>query len=197
MYNRTLNAADASARPISESSTQLPARRPVDCVWTSGRAWRLIFTQLAALQPQRAGTLPAPIGQRHRVFWALAVRCALRVGSLEAGCLSISWLYSSRRSPSMRSSCYMHGGFYTAPLAASLRQMRRGLAGAKEGTASLVCTHSIATSRAPRALRATMPPPRTTPGAQRSLPPQPARSSRLDSRALPSGQVACVPRANC
>ena len=52
----------------------------------------------------------------------------------------------------MRSSYCRHGGFYTALLAASLRQMRRGLAGAKEGTASLVCTHSIATIRAPRAL---------------------------------------------
>ena len=49
----------------------------------------------------------------------------------------------------MRSSYCRHGGFYTALLAASLRQMRRGLAGAKEGTASLVCTRSIATS--PRA----------------------------------------------
>ena len=99
MYKSTLSAAEASARPISESRTQLPARRPVDCVWTSGRAWRLIFTQLAALQPQRAGTLAAPIWQRHRVFWALAVRRALRNGSLEAGCLSISWLYSVAAQP--------------------------------------------------------------------------------------------------
>ena len=99
MYNSTLKAAEASARPISESSTQLPARRPVEGVAASGRGPAVISTQSAALQPQRAGTLAAPIGQRHRVFWALAVRCAPQDGSLEAGCLSISWLYSVAAQP--------------------------------------------------------------------------------------------------
>ena len=54
---------------MSESRTQLPARRPVDGVEVSGCG-----TRSATLQPQRAGTLAAPIGQRHRAFWALAVR---------------------------------------------------------------------------------------------------------------------------
>ena len=36
MYSSTLSAAEASARPISESSTQLPARRPVDGVEGDG-----------------------------------------------------------------------------------------------------------------------------------------------------------------
>ena len=94
MYSSTLSAAEASARPISESSTQLPARRPVD-----GGRGATAATLRATLQPQRAGTLPAPIGQRHRGFWALAVRRALRNGSLEAGCLSISWLYSVAAQP--------------------------------------------------------------------------------------------------
>ena len=57
----------------------------------------------------------------------------------------------SRRSPSMRSSCYMHGGFYTAPLAAFLRQRRRVSAGAKEGTASSSALAASPLARAPRA----------------------------------------------
>ena len=36
MYKSTLSAAEASARPISESRTQLPARRPVDGVRRGG-----------------------------------------------------------------------------------------------------------------------------------------------------------------
>ena len=160
MKSSTLSAAEASARPMSESRTQLPARRPVD-----GGRGATMATLRATLQPQRAGTLPAPIGQRHRVFWALAVRCALRIPAWKrAACLFLGST-PSRRSPSMRSSCYMHGGFYTALLVASLRQMRRGLAGAKEGTASSSALTASPLARAPRALGATTPSPRTTPGA--------------------------------
>ena len=55
----------------------------------------------------------------------------------------------SRRSPSMRSSCSRHGGVYTAPLTAFALPSLLSLQPAREGTACLVCTHSIATS--PRA----------------------------------------------
>ena len=87
MYKRTLSAAEASARPMRESRTQLPARRPVDGVEVSGCG-----TRSATLQPQRAGTLAAPIGQRHRAFWAPAVRCAPRRAAWKrAACL---WRYA-------------------------------------------------------------------------------------------------------
>ena len=94
MYKRTLNAAEASARAISESRTQFPARRAVD-----GGRGATMATLRATLQPQRAGTLPAPIRQRHRVIWTLAVRCAPRIGSLKAGCLYKSPLYSVAAQP--------------------------------------------------------------------------------------------------
>ena len=84
---------------MRESRTQLPARSLDLRDARASQRGLLISARPAALQPQRAGTLPAPIGQRHRVFWALAVRCAPQDGSLEAGCLSISWLYSVAAQP--------------------------------------------------------------------------------------------------
>lgn len=103
------------------------------------------FTRLAALQPQRAGTLAAPVGQRHRVFWALA----RSVGSLEAGCLSISWLYSVAAQPfDAQQLLYVRWVLYDATgclFAAELLPCR-GVSGRHS---QLVCTHSIATS--PRA----------------------------------------------
>ena len=136
MYSSTLNAAEASARPMRESRTQLPARRPVDDVEARVRGRQFFFTRLAALQPQRAGTLAAPIGQRHRVFWALAVRCALILAAWKrAACLFLGST-PSRRSPSMRSSYCRHGGFYTAPLAAFLRQSLLPSRPEQKGTAA-------------------------------------------------------------
>ena len=146
MYSSTLNAAEASARPMRESSTQLPARSGICAMLEASQRGLLISARPAALQPQRAGTLAAPIWQRHRVFWALAVRRALRNGSLEAGCLSISWLYSVAAQPfDAQQLLYARWVLYGATgclFAAEASRLRRG----KRRHSQLVCTRGIATS---------------------------------------------------
>jgi len=135
MYNSTLNAAEASARPISESSTQLPARRPVDCVDASGRG--PVFFPHGRLRFSHSEQVPLRRPSGSDIVCFGRSLCGARpymAAWKRAGCL-YSGSTPSRRSPSMRSSCYMHGGFYTAPLAAFLRQRRFPVALSLQGTA--------------------------------------------------------------
>ena len=84
MYSSTLSAAEASARPISESSTQLPARRPVNGVEVRARTrvfprGRLRFSHSEQVPFRR------PSGSDIVRFGRLL--CVL--GSLEGGYLSL------------------------------------------------------------------------------------------------------------
>ena len=149
MYKSTLSAAEASARPMRESRIQLPARSLDLRDARASQRGLLISARPAALQPQRAGTLAAPIGQRHRVFWALAVRRALLYGSLESGCRLKKPLYSVAAQPfDAQQLLYARWVLYGATgclFAAEASRLPRG----KRRHSQLVCTHSIATS--PRA----------------------------------------------
>ena len=131
---------------MSESRTQLPARRPVDGVEVSGCG-----TRSATLQPQRAGTLAAPIGQRHRCFGRSL--CGARSGRQPGNGLPVFIVALLRRGAALRCAAAAVGTVasirrYWLPLCGrgtSLVEVSRP-AQMTKGTA-----HSIATSPRARA----------------------------------------------
>ena len=192
MYKRTLNAAEASARPMRESRTQLPARS-LDLRDARGEPARTVEFYTACCASATASRYPCG-AHRAATSCDLGARALCWQPGSGAACINSALL---RRGAALRCAAAAVGTVasirhYRLPFCGRGASLSRSLYKAQ----LVVCTHSIATSRAPRALSATMPPPRTIHGAQRGLPaaqPRTLESSR--SSALPS-QVICSAR-NC
>ena len=97
MYGSTLSAAEASARPMRESRTQLPARS-LDL--RDERARPRFEFRAARYASATASRYPSD-AHRAATSCDLGARCAVRAlyGSPEAGCLSISRLYAVTAQP--------------------------------------------------------------------------------------------------